>query len=205
MINIAKRILILSEDEKSSKFYFESFKKDEKLKRDLSSVDIQVIHPKNFDPVGLVSKAKEMKLKAKRERNPYDEIWIVLDRDGHANIDKAINTAEANKIQVALSVVCFEYWILLHYEQTTKPFRKCDDIIRYIKKNHFHDYEKCSNCYDDLKDKIEIAIKNGLWLDKQLKNDIERGIKNYNMSAYTNVHCLVAKLIDPKAYWLKGK
>lgn len=42
MIKIAKRILILSEDEKSSKLYFESFKKDEKLKRDLSSVDIQI-------------------------------------------------------------------------------------------------------------------------------------------------------------------
>ena len=112
MINIAKRILILSEDKKSSKIYFESFKKDEKLKRDLSSVDIQVIHPKNHDPVGLVTKAKEMKRKAKRERNPYDEIWIVLDRDGHANIDQALNTAQANKIEVALSVVCFEYWIL---------------------------------------------------------------------------------------------
>ena len=37
MIKISKRILILSEDEKSSKLYFQSFKKDEKLKRDLSS------------------------------------------------------------------------------------------------------------------------------------------------------------------------
>ena len=106
MIKISKRILILSEDEKSSKLYFQSFKKDEKLKRDLSSVDIQVIHPKNFDPVGLVAKAKEMKSKARRERNPYDEIWIVLDRDGHANIDKALNTADANNIKVALSVIC---------------------------------------------------------------------------------------------------
>lgn len=203
MISISKRILILSEDEKSSKIYFESFKKDEKLKRNLSSVDIQVVHPKNFDPVGLVSKAKEMKLKAKRDRNPYDEIWIVLDRDGHANIDQAINTAEANKIHVALSVICFEYWILLHYEQTTKSFRKCEDVIHYIRKNHFPNYQKSNNCYDDLKDKIDLAIKNGYWLDKQLKNDFDRGIKIYELSAYTNVHCLVSKLINPQAYWLK--
>ena len=204
LISIAKRILILSEDEKSSKFYFESFKKDEKLKRDLSSVDIQVIHPKNHDPVGLVTKAKEMKAKAIRDRNPYDEIWIVLDRDGHVNIDKAINTATDNKILVALSVICFEFWILLHYEQTTKSFRKCDDVIRHIKKNHFADYQKCSNCYDDLKNKIDTAIKNGLWLEKQLQNDFDRGMKNFEMAAYTNVHWLVAKLINPNAYWLKG-
>ena len=203
MIKIAKRILILSEDEKSSKLYFESFKKDEKLKRDLSSVDIQVVHPKNHDPVGLVTKAKDMKAKAKRDRNAYDEIWIVLNRDGHANIDQALNTAEANKIQVALSVICFEYWILLHFEPTTKSFSKCDEVIHYIKKNHFADYQKCSNCYDDLKERIEVAIKNGLWLEKQLQNDFDIGIKCYNMSAYTNVHRLVAKLINPNAFWLK--
>ncbi len=52
MINITERILILCEDMKSSKLYFESFKKDEKLKRNLSSIDIQVFHPKNHDPVG---------------------------------------------------------------------------------------------------------------------------------------------------------
>jgi hypothetical protein len=122
MINITKRILNITEDEKSSKIYFESFKKDEKLKRQLSSLDIKVVHPKNHNPVGLVSKAKELKQKAKRERNSFDEVWIALDKDGHANIDKAIVTAKDNKIQVALSVICFEYWILLHFERTTRPF-----------------------------------------------------------------------------------
>lgn len=201
MISISKRILILCEDEKSSKIYFQSFKKDEKLKRDLSSVDIQVIHPKNHDPVGLVTKAKEMKTKARKDRNPYDEIWIVMDRDGHVNIDQALNTAEANKIQVALSAICFEYWVLLHFEQTTRSFKKCDDLISYIKKNHFEKYQKSSCCYQDLKDKIHTAINNGLWLDKQLKNDFDRGIKNYDMASYTNIHKLVAKLINPKGHW----
>ena len=201
MISISKRILILCEDEKSSKIYFQSFKKDEKLKRDLSSVDIQVIHPKNHDPVGLVTKAKEMQTKARKDRNPYDEIWIVMDRDGHVNIDQALNTAEANKIQVALSVICFEYWVLLHFEQTTRSFKKCDDLISYIKKNHFEKYQKSSCCYQDLKDKMHTAINNGLWLDKQLKNDFDRGIKNYDMASYTNIHKLVAKLINPKYHW----
>lgn len=203
MFNISKRILILCEDEKSSKLYFQSFRRDQKLKRDLASVDVQVIHPKNHDPIGLVNKAKEMKSKAKRDRNPYEEIWIVLDRDGHVNIDKAILTAEANKIMIALSVICFEYWVLLHYEQTTKSFRKCENIISYIKKNHFAEYQKCDNCYEVLKDKVHTAIANGLWLDKQVENDFDRGIRSYEMSAYTNVHSLVMKLINPKEYWLK--
>lgn len=87
MLSISKRLLIVCEDEKSSKLYFESFKRDEKLKRQLSSVDIEVVHPKDHSPVGLVDEAKEKKKKAKRDRNPYDEVWIVLDKDGHANLE----------------------------------------------------------------------------------------------------------------------
>jgi len=198
MLNITKRILILCEDLKSSKLYFESYKKDEKLKRNLSSVDIQVFHPKNHDPVGLVTKAKEMKLKAKRERNPYNEVWIVLDRNGHANIDQALITARDNKINIALSVVCFEYWILLHFEKTTKPFRKCDDVISYLKKNYIPNYDKNINYYQLLKDKTEIAISNAEWLAKQVSTDLENGVKIQDLASYTNVHLLVKKLIKPE-------
>lgn len=200
MITISKRILILCEDKKSSKLYFESFKKDEKLKRELSSVDIEVIHPKDHSPVGLVKRAKEKKKKAKRDRNPYDEIWVVLDKDGHANLDQALITAKDNRITIALSVICFEYWILLHFEKTTKPFVKCDEIISYIKKNHFTEYEKNTNCYMSIRDRVEFAIKNGDWVINQTKNDIERGLKISDLSAYTDVHLLVKKFMNPQCF-----
>ena len=204
MINIAKRILIVCEDKKSSKLYFESFKKDEKLRRDLSSVDIEVVHPKDHSPVGLVKEAKRKKLKAKRERNPYNEVWMVLDKDYHANLDKALNMAKSIGINVALSVICFEYWVLLHFEKTTKHFRKCDDVISYIKNNHFPEYEKNTNSYLMLRDKIEIAIKNGEWLLKQNQNDIDRGTKIYQLAAYSDVHLLVKKLNNPNKYLLEN-
>ncbi len=197
MINISKRILILCEDEKSSKIYFESFKKDEKLKRNLSSVTIDVFHPKNHDPVGLITKAKELKHKAKRERNQYNEVWIVLDRNGHVNIDQALITARDNKINVGLSVVCFEFWILFHFEKTTKSFPKCDDVISYIKKKYIPNYDKKINYYDLLKDKITEAINNAEWLQKQVSNDMENGVKIQDLPSYTNVHLLVKKLIQP--------
>jgi hypothetical protein len=198
MLNISKRILIVCEDIKSSKLYFDSFKRDEKLKRQLSSVDVEVIHPKDHSPVGLVNEAKKKIKKAKRKRNPYNEAWIVLDKDGHANMDQALITARDNKIKIALSVMCFEYWILLHFEKTQKSFSKCDDIIGYIKKNHFNDYQKNVNAYSLLKDKINLAIENGEWLMKQNQNDIDRGTKIYDLSTYTDVHLLVQKLLKPE-------
>jgi len=198
MIGIGKRILIVSEDEKSAKLYFESFKRDEKLKRLLSSVDIEVVHPKDHSPVGLVKEAKLKKQKAKRDRNPYNEVWIVLDKDGHANMGQAMNTAKDNKISVALSIICFEYWVLLHFEKTTSVFNKCDDIISYIRKKHFQEYQKNINSYIALKDKIDTAIENGKWIVKQNGNDIDRGIPIYKLSAYTDVHILVERLLNPK-------
>lgn len=198
MLSISKRLLIVCEDEKSSKIYFESFKRDEKLKRQLSSVDIEVVHPKDHSPVGLVNEAKIKKKKAKRDRNPYDEVWIVLDKDGHANLEQALITARDNKISVALSIMCFEYWILLHFERTRKPFTKCDNIIGYIKKEHFEGYEKNINAYTSLKDKIDTALKHAKWLMKQNQNDLDRGVKINDLSAYTDVHILVQKLIKPE-------
>jgi hypothetical protein len=198
MISISKRLLIVCEDEKSSKLYFESFKRDEKLKRQLSSVDIEVVHPKDHSPVGLVNEAKEKKKKAKRDRNPYNEVWIVLDKDGHANLDQALITASDNKISIALSIMCFEYWILLHFERTRKPFAKCDDIIGYIKKKHFENYEKNINAYTSLKDKIDTALEHAIWLMNQNQNDLDRGVKINDLSAYTDVHILVQKLIKPE-------
>jgi len=196
-MRVSKRILIVCEDEKSSKLYFESFKRDEKLKRQLSSVDIEVVHPRDYSPVGLVNEAKEKKKKAKRERNPFDEVWIILDKDDHANLDRAMITARDNGISVALSVHCFEYWILLHFEKKRKPFNNCDEIIKYIKKVHFYGYEKNINAYTSLKDRIEMAIKNADWLMAQNMNDIERGTKIYDLSVYTDVHILVQKLLNP--------
>lgn len=202
MIKISKRLLIVCEDGKSSKLYFEEFIKDEKLKRDLASVRIEVVHPKDHSPVGLVKAAKIKKLIAKRDRNPYNEIWVVLDKDYHANIDKAFNMARDNGINMALSSICFEYWILLHFERTSKAFMKCDDVISYIRKNYFPDYLKSENAYMDLKNRVTVAISNGEWIVGQNKIDIDRGKKLYELSAYTDVHLLVDKLINPKEFLL---
>ena len=139
-------------------------------------------------------------LKAKKERNPYNEIWIVLDKEYHANIEKAFDMAYNNNFKIAFSVICFEFWILLHYEKTSNPFMKCNDIIKYIRKEHFPEYSKNENTYDDLKGKVNIAINNGEWIVKQNEEDIERDCKLYQLSAYTDVHLLVLKFINPKKF-----
>ena len=85
------------------------------------------------------------------------------------------------------------FWILLHFERTRKPFTKCDNIIGYIKKEHFESYEKNINAYTSLKDKIDTALEHAKWSMKQNQNDLDRGVKindlyqNYSISDAGNV------------------
>lgn len=195
-ITLNKRILILCEDEKSSLFYFKGFKNDEELKRKLSAVSIEVYHHKDYSPCGLVSEAKTKMAKAKKDQNPYDSVWIVFDKDGHVNIPKAFSDAKDAGVKVVLSSRCFEYWVLLHFENTTREFSKCDDIISYIKRKYFPEYDKSKNSFELLKDKMDIAIERAKGLIKSLKSDLDSGKKVYELDVYTNVHELVETIIN---------
>jgi hypothetical protein len=65
---------------------------------------------------------------------PEDEFWVVYDRESvgkypdvlHA---KARAKAEKAGVNIALSNVCFEYWILIHLVDTDAPFGSHDDLI----------------------------------------------------------------------------
>lgn len=196
---IKKRILILCEDEKSSLLYFKSFKKDEEFKRHLSAVSVDVYHPENNSPWGLVKDAIKRRDFQEEEKNPYDEIWVVFDKDKHTNIPEAYKLAKKEKINIAISIICFEFWVLLHFEYTTKPFNKCDELIKYIKsKKYISNYQKCSNCFDIIRDKITTAIANAKKVEKSNKNALNRGTKVYRLSAYTDVHKIVEILSNIK-------
>lgn len=195
---IKKRILILCEDKKSSLLYFKSFRHDDIFKRHLSAVSVEVYHPENYSPLGLVKDAIIRREKEKEEKNPYDEIWVVFDKDKHTNIREAYELARTESIKIAISIICFEFWVLLHYGFTTMPFKDCDDIIKHIEKNYFAKYKKCSNCFEELRDKIYDAIEYAKQVDKSVKNELDRGAKVFELSAYTNVHHLVSKLIPKK-------
>jgi hypothetical protein len=200
MRQLSKRVLILCEDKKSSQYYLKSFKKDEELKRNLSAVNVEIYQPEDFSPVGLVKEAIARKKEAKKANNKYDLIWVVLDKDSHANMPKAYDMAISNNIKFGLSIKCFEYWIILHYEQTRKAFSTCDEVIKYLRKTHIEDYEKGKNIFDILKPLFDVAIKNGKWLEKEIKNSMQKDAKIYNESAYTNLHELVELFLNPKIF-----
>jgi hypothetical protein len=124
------------------------------------------------------------------ERGGYDKVFCVFDRDGHESFDRARNRikslADRKKnplpIKEAISVPCFEFWVLLHFERTDPPFERCAAAIQRIRdQHHMPEYEKAdATVAGKLMAKVEDAIGNADWVEGRAENNA------YN--PYTSVH-----------------
>ncbi len=168
--------------------------------------------PKDHSPKGVAKAAKEAYRFAKKDRKiPEDKIfiWAIFDRDRHAGIPEAIDLLRGTKIGIAFSNICFEYWILLHYENTSRAFHNCDEVISYIHQNHDADYGKANDHYTRLKNKIPDAIRHAQRLASNQRlheirpDSILTGSNdcncldspNWTINPYTDVHLIFESLL----------
>ena len=93
---------------------------------------------------------------------------------------------------------------MLHYENTTRSFRNCDEIISYIHQNHDPNYGKANDHYIRLKDKIPTAINRAQILARNQRKHDERpdsmiggtndptcpDSPNWTLNPYTDVHLI---------------
>ena len=195
------KILIVCEGKKTEKLYFESLIR----KHNLSTVTVR---HEGSAPISVVNGAvklfEENKNKNKNKKineDPYDKIYCVFDQDNHDSFKKAIDKIHTlnngkkfkNKIFPIISVRQFEFWLLLHFQPTAKPFNNGDDLIRELKKHEFmRDYEKGTVSYYEklgedryLKAKIEAERINSE--HKQNKSDDSYANPSTNVYKLTEV------------------
>ncbi|MBU0681872.1 MAG: RloB family protein [Proteobacteria bacterium] len=110
-------------------------------------------------------------LKEYRQEKGYDRVYCVFDKDQHTTYFEALdiinraNIGKGHRILATTSVPCFEFWILLHYKYTTKPFAVphgsiCAKVISDLKA-YMPGYQKGDNdTYNATKDLIATAIEN---------------------------------------------
>jgi len=122
------------------------------------------------------------------EQGGYDHVYCVFDRDGHESFSRArekIRTLANRKnkplpMVEAISVPCFEFWVLLHFEQTDAAFAKCADVIHRIHAQHMAGYVKADAAIcQQLMAKVDTALTNADWLEARAEDN------NYN--PYTSV------------------
>jgi hypothetical protein len=175
---IRQRFLIVCEGKKTEPNYFKSF-------RVSKYVAIQA-EGLAKSPCGLVDWAKKFP-----EREDYDQIWCVFDRDSWTEVDfsRAIANADAEGFRVAYSNEAFELWYILHFEFLNTGVSR-GDYLQKLNRLLGHDYLKNSDSiYEEIFDKQTTAIKNA---EKLLKEYDPSDPAKDNPS--TTVHLLVQEL-----------
>lgn len=133
------RILVICEDTKSSRIYLE-----DATRHFRAQAEIDIVHSGKNDPLNIV-------VEAVRRSRDFDQIYCVVDRDSHEGFNQALRLAEANspKVSVIASYPCYEYWLLLHFGKSSKPYAvagkhsSADLLIKDLrKKDGMADYAK---------------------------------------------------------------
>ncbi|MHB1267794.1 MAG: RloB family protein [Acidithiobacillus ferriphilus] len=147
---------------------------------------------KGSAPISVVECAEEKCA----EPGGYDRVYCVFDRDEHESFARArsrIRSLAGRKrkplpIEEAISIPCFEFWVLLHYEQTDSPSNRCDEMKDRVRR-HISDYQKADAATARrLMDKLAVALNNASWLEN-------RGANNNN-NPYTSVHKTILHLSE---------
>jgi len=140
--DLAKRVLIVCEDNKSAPNYFEALKRH----FNLSAASIQVAGSDGYSqPLQVVERAIQLKARAAEADSgtePFGSVWCVIDGDYGHKINNARAKAKAYGIDLAISTMCFEYWILLHFEESDTSTTHCDGLVRTLKNKYLSEYEK---------------------------------------------------------------
>jgi len=156
-------ILIVCEGEKTEPNYFTELKKAFRL----SNANVRICG-RGSDPLSVVNFAIE----TFQQEPEFDRVYCVFDRDRHTTYDTAldrvrrIRLGKGSRIFGIPSIPCFEFWLLLHFTYTTRPFDAspgdsiCSRVIEELKK-YLPAYKKGDqDIFNKIQDSLDNAITN---------------------------------------------
>jgi hypothetical protein len=173
-----QRFLIVCEGEKTEPAYFRAFH--------IPSVRTVEIKGLGKDPLTLVKHAYAL-----RDKNRYDQVWCVFDKDDvlPERFNQALTLAKRYKIKVAYSNQAFELWYLLHFHYENTAATRQDYVNRLSRELKRNYQKKDAALYRELLPRQNVAIQNA-----------ERLLQKYNPrnpafdDPSTTVHQLVQEL-----------
>nr|DAI09311.1 MAG TPA: RloB-like protein [Caudoviricetes sp.] len=187
---IGSNNLIICCGEQTEVNFFEKVCSEIKRK-DKTNVNLNFdIIPNPVTPLQMTQDIEKQCLIAQRNSRPYQDVWVVFDKDDFEkdNFDNAISKLEkmsCARCHALWSNECIELWFLLHFEYLTadisrKQYR--EKLTRYLgeqyEKNNPHIISKIL----EKKGKISNAISNA---DKLLT--LHKGKSYSNMKPATNM------------------
>ncbi len=192
------KVLIVCEGEKTEPNYFKELVAYYKI----NSANVDVDGSCGSSPRSVLERAVDTYQVELARGDAYDRVYCVFDRDTHETFDETVNTIIQKRPKdtffATTSVPCFEYWLLLHFIYTTKPYERTgtsssgEEVLKDLLKV-MSDYEKGSEgTFLLLSDQLEFAKNNAHRIQKHAK-------ENNTNNPSTSVHELIAYLQNIKA------
>lgn len=193
-------IRIFCEGAKTEPYYFKSYIKSSAQATRKRVTEVQ--NTQKNTPMQLVDEACAL-IKSPKHLSG-DSVWVVYDRESIAKYSdslhaKAYDKATRNGVKVAISNVCFEYWILLHLSDTSAPFSSYDNLHNGALKAQFRaksggkDYDKGqADVFEVVKDAVGLARERAAKLNDRSLREAEAGKERpFQLNPYTNVNELL--------------
>ena len=148
-----KLYIIATEGAATEPAYFEIFQD-----RD-TTIKVRLLDSRHKSaPLKVLKRAEQYITKQRLRKN--DAVWLVLDRDNwpESALNEVWNRCQVKKFNLAVSNPCFEYWLLLHFENGSgvSNANNCrDKLLRYLP-----NFAKGHVEIEKLKTRIQTAIEN---------------------------------------------
>lgn len=194
------KVLIVCEGSKTEPNYFEEIQTHYQI----SSLNIEIDGESGSSPSCVVKRAKELAKKEEKLGSPFDKVYCVFDKDNHASYNEALSQIRAQSgdvFQSAQSIPSFEFWLLLHFEYTTRAYVSQQgnsvgaQAVRDFKaKGSMAQYDKGEKgIFKKLFDQLGTAKRNA-------ERVLATADANQTDNPSTHVHLLVDYLQNIKAY-----
>lgn len=160
------KVLIVCEGEKTEPNYFNELINFYKL----NTANVEIDGTCGSSPKSVFERALELYEKEKCKGDAFDIVYCVFDKDSHDTYEDTLVRIAAqnpkNVFHASVSVPCFEYWILLHFQYSTKPYHATgsssigNEVLKDLKAV-FPEYTKGSeDIFEKLSGQLEFAKQN---------------------------------------------
>ena len=152
------RQIIVACEGRTEVIYFTELRRSLRLSKEM--VKIEQDHP---DPLSVLNHALRLRAQAQETSDLPDslEAWCVFDTEvaGANNaFVEAVNRAADENVALAVSNPAFEFWLLLHFSETSSPFPDGPSCKRALRQ-HVPEYHETMNLFGVIENRIDKAVE----------------------------------------------
>lgn len=196
---VTKKLRVFCEGEKTEPYYLKGyirhFRNDHKA-------TIEIMDCTKNTPVQLVEAA--IRCKNSNKSIEGDEFWVAYDREAVSKYTRRLHleaweNARNNGINIALSNICFEFWLLLHFVDSSTSYssfanlKKNSNLLTEVKNCCGQKYDKASAVlFEAIKENIQPARDRAIRINAAGLKGAGHKCEPFDINPYTDM----PKLLD---------